>query len=639
MCGIAGIVDRSGALIDPAVLDRMGAAIRHRGPDESGQLREPGLGLHSQRLSIVGLHDGRQPIYNEDRTVAVVYNGELFDYPEQKRLLEARGHVFRTHSDTELLVHLWEDYGEHFFERLKGQFAFALVDFKQRLLILGRDRLGICPLFVSQRGDRLWFGSEIKALLASGEVPAECDPLALDHVFSFFAMGTRRTMFRGVQAVLPGHYLRVPLDGGEIRELRYWDLDFPDQGQERSGPGLVDELGAALRRAVDIRLRADVPVVSYLSGGVDSTTIAYLASRRLERPIPTYTIKIRHPGLDETERTMLAARAIGSQPRILECGTEEIAAGYPALVVSSECPVIDTSSAAIHQLAGLVHQDGYKVALTGEGADEALAGYPWFKVRKFTSILDRIGLGHALRRFLLTLGSRQPWSAFRSRYDLMGGVHATSDLYAGCAVSGYLAYSPGLLERMAGHTAAHDLVIDRERMRRWHPLNRSLYLGYKVMLAGLLMTHKGDRPAMANSVETRFPFLDEDVVSLCASVSPELKLRGFFRDKHLLREFASGFLPPVIAERPKHIFRARYAGSFLDPEPVWVSQLLSPESLARTGYFRPGTVNWLRRYLKGAQRFEIRYEMCLVGILSTQLWHHLFLGGGLCELPPWTIPA
>lgn len=526
-------------------------------------------------------------------------------------------------------MHLWEEHQEGFFPYLKGQFAFALVDLARGQLILARDRVGICPLYYAESDGWLIFGSEIKALLASGLVRPEADPLGLDHIFTFFAMGTRRTMFAGVRALLPGHYLTVPLGGGPIRERCYWELDFPDQGQELDHPGLVDEFGQALTRAVELRLRADVPVVSYLSGGVDSSTVAWLASRQLGRPIPTFTIQIRNPRLDETARSRVAARAIGTEPEVLSCGEREIAAGYPALVLSSESPVIDTSSSAIHQLAGLVHSRGYKVALSGEGADEALAGYPWFKVNRAVSLLDQASLGEPLRRVFFRLASSDPWQSQKRRYELMGGYHATSDLYASCALSGYRVYSREQREAMAGRTACDDLELNHERMRCWDPLNRSLYLGYKVMLAGLLMTHKGDRPAMAHSVETRFPFLDEDVVALCASVSPRLKLRCWWRDKDLLRCFAARFLPPVIAERPKHIFRARFSGSFLDPEPTWVSQLLSRESLARTGYF----------HSKAVRRPPARYdEIGNVGVISTQLWHHLFLGGGLCELPVWSPP-
>lgn len=640
MCGIAGLFDTlAERAIDPEKLRTMGRALRQRGPDEEGQLCEPGLGLASQRLAIVGLNNGRQPLFNESGRIVAVCNGEFFNYPEVRSRLEARGHRFASESDCEILVHLWEDHQEGLFEHLRGQFAFALYDRDRECLILGRDRLGICPLFYSLQDGWLVFGSEIKALLASGQVSARCDPLALDHVFSFFAMAMRRTMFEGVRALLPGHYLRVSRGG--LEERQYWDLDFPDQGEELRGPGLVEEFGRLLQRSVELRLRADVPVVSYLSGGVDSSIVAALASRLLGRAIPTFTIRIRHPRLDEVPRAMLTAAAIGSTPQVIECGEAEIAESYPDLVVASECPVIDTSSAAIYRLARAVREAGYKVALTGEGADEALAGYPWFKVNRILSWVDRLGLGErARRRFFLRANRRGlGWEAFQERYALMGGFHATSDLYAACSLSGYRVFSDGLLEQMGRHTACHDLVLNLQKMARWHPLNRSLYLGYKVMLAGLLMTHKGDRPAMANSVETRFPFLDEALVDFCAQVGPEFKLRHLRRDKDLLRSFAADYLPAAVAQRPKHIFRARYAGSFLHSRPAYVEQLLSEESLRKTGYFEPWRVQRSRKLLSGWHLRigpHMRDEMALVGVISTQLWHHLFLGGGLCELPVWS---
>lgn len=305
MCGIAGIIDLNGQRpVDPMVLERMGEAIVHRGPDEFGYLREPGLGFASRRLSIIGLDDGRQPIYNEDRSVAVVYNGELFDYREQRAQLENRGHRFRTSCDTEILVHLWEDHGEDMIRQLRGQFAFALVDLNQRLVILARDRVGICPLFWAKRDGWLYFGSEIKALLASGRIDPQVDIRGIDHIFSFFGISSRRTMFRDVSAVYQGSYLKIALPTGSdthssIDERFYWDLDFPDANEEedpKDPADLVEQFGDVLSRAVDLRLRADVPVASYLSGGVDSTTVAALASRAKKTPIDTYTIQIRRAG-------------------------------------------------------------------------------------------------------------------------------------------------------------------------------------------------------------------------------------------------------------------------------------------------------------------------------------------------------
>jgi asparagine synthase (glutamine-hydrolysing) len=625
----------------------MGAAIAHRGPDHHGSFVQPGVGLHSRRLSIVDLANGEQPIFNEDRTVVVVFNGEIFNHLELRADLEARGHRFATGSDTEVLVHLWEEKGPDLLQDLEGQFAVAIYDLKAERLFLARDRYGICPLFLHRTSDGwLLFASEVKGLLASGRLAAEMDTRGVDHIFTFFAMGTRRTMFRGVEALPPGHWLTVAADGEE-REKQYYDLDFPDMGQERDGPvdALAEELGQRIQHAVDLRLRADVPVVSYLSGGVDSSLVARLAAKSLERhgkQLETFTIKIRHPKLDETERALTTAKLIGTHPQTIECGEEEIGASYPDLIIASETAVIDTSSAALYRLASAVRQAGYKVALTGEGADEALAGYPWHKAAKAFGILDGLGLANRWRkRFIGRAGRhRLPWAFYQEKYRRLGGYHAMGDLYTFSSLAGARMYHDDFLADIhaAGHDATADLEVDLERMARWHPLNRSLYLGYKIMLAGLLMTHKGDRPAMANSVEARFPFLDTAVVDFCAQLAPDLKLRGWRGDKFLLRQFAKQHLHPSVALRPKNIFRAAYSGSFLKPMPAYVQQLLSPESLAKTGLFDPDRVDDFRRVLSGPHLRlgpHMLKEVALVGVISTQLWHHLFLNSGLCDLPTW----
>ncbi len=307
--------------------------------------------------------------------------------------------------------------------------------------------------------------------------------------------------------------------------------------------------------------------------------------------------------------------------------------------------MIDTSSAALYRLAREVHQRGFKVALTGEGADEALAGYPWHKASILFRFLDRIGLANRWRKrfFGRSARGRLKWEFFQQRYARLGGYHAMSDLYSMCGISGVRLYSDDFLNEVltSGRDATADVELPLEEMAQWHPLNRSLYLGYKIMLSGLLMTHKGDRPAMANSVEARFPFLDRSVVEFCAQLDPALKLRGLFQDKYLLRQYARQHLDPSVALRPKNIFRAAYAGSFFNPTPPWVEQLLSPESLARTGLFDPVMVEAWRKRLCGPHlRFgpHMTWEVGLVGVISTQLWHHLFLHSGLCELPTWSAP-
>src|SRR4029079_18429828 len=441
MCGIAGLIDLAGRREpNQALVRRMAAALVHRGPDDSGFLFAPGIGLAHRRLSIVGLNDGRQPIFNEDRSIAVICNGELFDFPEQRAELEAKGHVFRTHSDCELITHLYEEHGDELFFYLKGQFAFVLVDFARGTVMLARDRVGICPLFWSRQGDFIYFGSEIKALLASGAVRPTADPLGIDHLFTFFALGSRRTAFDGVQAVAPGHYIKITLPNhGKAAvpvERKYWDFDFPDWGEEEDsthGRQQIDAFEAVFARAVEIRLRADVPVAGYLSGGVDSAYVLATAARVAGHALPSFTVRI--PGdLDEVADAWETSGAIGERrPTVVEAGANLITSTYAALTAAAECPVLDTSCAALLALSREVHAQGYKAVLTGEGADEAFAGYVWFKIREAARSLD---IADAFRPSTLISRVARKWAAPHVGFDTLaridaaiGGPHAQSTVY------------------------------------------------------------------------------------------------------------------------------------------------------------------------------------------------------------------
>lgn len=645
MCGIAGSIDLAGQRQpDKAQLQRMASALVHRGPDDSGALFAPGVGLVHRRLSIVGLDDGRQPIFNEDRSVAVVCNGELFDFPERRKDLEAKGHVFRTHSDCEIIVHLYEEHGEDLFTHLKGQFAFALVDFTRRKAILARDRVGICPLFWSRQGDVLHFASEIKALIDSGAVRPEADPRGLDHLFTFFTLGSRRTAFKGVQALAPGHYVKIDLPQGASAaapvERKYWDFDFPDWGDEADGDEqqLADEFQSVFTYATEIRLRADVPVVGYLSGGVDSAYVLATAAHVAGRPLPSFTLRIPGKELDEVDSAMEARQAIGGDSTVVEAGPDCITDSYAALTRAAECPVLDTSCAALLALSRAVKAQGYKTVLTGEGADEAFAGYLWFKIREFGRTFD---VGDAFRPSTLLSRLSRKWQAPKLGFDdfkridsLIGGPHAQSLLYNLVATSRERYFSGGFREQLGGHVAYEDLDLDLERMARWHPLNRSLYLGYKVHLAGHLLASKGDRIAMANSVEARYPFLDEDVIAFTSRLHPRWKLKRV-RDKYLLRRAAERVLPQEVAQRRKHMFQAPLADSFLVNAPAFVRELVSEESLRRTGYFDIARARRDCELVAGKGSGDLgRFDsLGLGGVVATQLWHHLFLGGGLCSLP------
>ncbi len=391
MCGIAGALDLTGEREFPiSRLLSMTSAIAHRGPDDEHVHREPGVALGARRLSIIDLAGGRQPIPNEDQSLWVAFNGELFEYPELREELLARGHHLATRCDTEAWVHLYEDLGVGMFEKARGQFAVSLWDRNTRTLILGRDRVGICPLYYAERDGWLLWGSEIKSLLASGLVAARADAKGIDHLFTFFCAGTSRTFFEGVKLLPPGHFLQV--QNGRIALKQYWDLDFPDAGQERREADptvLVDELEGLLRQAVERRLRGDVPVVSYISGGLDSTVVLGLSSRHRGHAVPSFTIALDKAGPDERAQAAEAAEVLGSPLTTVTMNRQAIADAYPELIRAAEVPVMDTSCACLLKLAAAVHDQGYKVALTGEGADEALAGYVWFKAQKLRDAVFR----------------------------------------------------------------------------------------------------------------------------------------------------------------------------------------------------------------------------------------------------------
>jgi asparagine synthase (glutamine-hydrolysing) len=651
MCGIAGVMDLSKArrMVPDTVLRRMSDALLHRGPDEEGFFVRPGVGLASRRLSIVGLANGQQPMSNEDGTVTVVFNGELFDHVEKRQALESRGHLLHTHCDTEVLPHLWEEHQEGMFEKLRGQFAVALWDDHHQQLTLGRDRFGIAPLYWSRQGDWFLFASEIKALLASGMVPAKADLRGLDHVFTFSALPGPTTCFEGVQMLSPAHFIQVSavddrLATESIRERAYWKMDFPDRGDEIDGDPktLVDQFEQLMLQAVGRRLRADVPVGAYLSGGVDSSMIVALSCHlKGGDNINTYTVQVDQPELDELSAASLVAKHVGARPPVVQTfRADDVLNTYPQLIHAAEAPVIDTSCAALLQLARRVHRNGQKVVLTGEGADEWLVGYPWYKISKILSYLDVIpGLrlsDHARRGYLrLNKVPQYPRSMRQQVEETIGGPNTWIDSYGLLGLSKLRFYGDSMREVLASEKPWAGLGMDLDRARRWDPINRGIWVAARVTLAGHLLQAKGDRVAMHSSVEVRYPFLDEEVFDFLSRLHPRWKLRGL-RDKHLLRLLAERWVPPEIYRRGKVIFRAPLDSFHMDPEPAFVAELLSEESLRRTGYFDVASVrHWCRAFkeMKASSLPRLSVEMGLAAVVATQLWHHQYIDGNLADLP------
>jgi asparagine synthase (glutamine-hydrolysing) len=644
MCGIAGAMDVTGTRsFTSERLRAMCASLAHRGPDDEHHHFEAGIALGARRLAIVDLQGGRQPLCNERQNIWVAFNGELFEYPELFAELQAKGHTFSTHCDTEIWPHLYEEHGVALFERARGQFAVSLWDADKRTLLLGRDRVGICPLYYAESDGWLLWASEIKALFASGLVSPRPDRRGLDDFFCFYSAGTTRTFFDGVRSLPPGHYLQVR--EGRVALHKYWDLDFPDRGEETRAADettLIDELEHLLRQSVRRRLRGDVPVGSYLSGGVDSSTVLALAVQESRHPVRSFTIGLRAgAGADEHAQAEETAERLGSPLTPILMNRRDIADAFPRLIQASEGPVVDTSCACMIRLAENVHRQGYKVVLTGEGADEALAGYGWFKMQKLHQATGWLvpRLRYALGRGgLHVLGGKYPRQ--RTPFRALRGVRtAQQGIFEYIGRSRETLYSAEMWSSLENHSPFDDLDLTNERMPRWHPLNQAIYVDYRTFLPGLLLSSKGDRSAMNSSVETRPPFLDEDVIAFCARLHPRYKLRGR-TEKWLLRRVADRLLPPHISRRRKHGFHATFSRTFLDDDrPPWVDELLSAESLRRSGYFDPAAVAKTRARLTRRRLMpSFRYDIGMTAVIATQLWHHTFCGG-LSTLPTWSPPA
>ena len=545
--------------------------------------------------------------------------------------------------DAERLASLWQERGPDMLQGLRGPFAFALWDAGRRQLFLARDRLGVAPLYWARRGDWLLFASEIKPLFASGLVRPAVDRLGLDHIFTFLGLPSARTCFEGVQSLLPGHYLLVRPGGGgaDVEERRYWDVDYPDQGQEVDGPpaALADGLERALLGAVGRSCRGDGPLASYVSGGIDCGTLLALAGKSLGHPLPSLTIRLQSPGYDETDRALRVARAGGSGPTVFDCGASQMIDAFPRLIRAAESPVPDLSSASLLLLAEQARAQGHRAVLSGDGADDLFAGYPWFRSDRLMGLLDwlpGVRPSQALRRLYVRLTAPPSARGNLARNQaLVGGHHAWLDVYGLFALSKFRFYGPAMWEAVGGRSPYQDLKLDLERMQHWHPLNRGLYLGMKIHLPGLQLHVKGAHVAAAAGLEVRYPFLDDEATAFACRLHPHWKLRRL-RDKYLLRRVAERWLPRDVAWRPKSDFVAPFDTLFAPGAPAFVDELLSEESLRRTGYFDPAAVRrWREGYsaLRRGSGTRLSTEVGLAAVVATQLWHHTFVDGALTTLP------
>ncbi len=631
MCGIVGAFNMGERPpVKEETLSGMLGMLRHRGPDEFGIYIDDMVGMGNARLSIVDLSGGQQPIGNEDGGIWIVFNGEIFNHVELRPGLEARGHRFSTHTDTEVILHLYEEHGPGCLSFLNGQFAMAIWDSREKTLFLARDRMGIRPLFFTECDGRLVFGSEIKAVLAHPGVRAELDPASLVQIFTYWSTLSPKTAFTGIRDVPPGHYLLAR--PGRFTVNQYWRPDFLEASCAPTEYECAEELESILTDATRIRLRADVPVGAYLSGGLDSSLTAALVRSRFQNRLETFSIAfVDNPEFDESAFQREMAAYLGTEHRVVECTHADIGRVFPEVVWHAETPLLRTAPAPMFLLSRLVREHGLKVVLTGEGADEVFGGYDIFKEMKIRRFWAREPASNSRPRLLERL-----YPEIRG-LGKAGGAMMTAFFRKGLEDTASPYYSHAIRWQNTSRTLRF-LLPDPSRtgsdsvsgpslppeFLRWSPLAQAQYLEMTVFLAQYLLSAQGDRMAMAHSVEGRYPFLDVRVVEFGGRLPSCLKLRGL-TEKWILRQVGRKILPSAIWKRPKRPYRAPIQKSFFEKRHEYVSELLSEESVRESGVFDPSAVSRLTRKALSRDRLGEVDEMALVGILSTQLVHHYFI--------------
>ena len=636
MCGICGIVT-DGTPPDLFVLKKMMGRLEHRGPDGNGYYRDRHAALGHTRLAIIDTAGGAQPLCNEDGTIWVTFNGEIFNYVELGEELRIRGHTFRTASDTEVIVHAWEEWGEDCFSRFNGQWALALWDRREQRLVLSRDRLGVRPLFFTRTPRGLLFASEVKAIFADPSVDRAFDPAGLDQTFTYWSTVAPRTVFRGIEQLEPGHY--AVLDRRGFRKAPYWRISFPEQGCEpiQDTPENTAALRERLVEATRLRfLRSDVPVGAYLSGGLDSSITAAVISRYTDVPLHTFSLRFADQEFDEGDYQKQMSAALGTQHEDVVVSPSDIVEIFPEVIRHTETPIVRAAPAPLYLLSKLVSENGYKVVVTGEGADEVLAGYDIFRearVRMFWSrdpestkrsrALELLypwmarspGKAPAFARsfFGRNLDPDDPALSHRPRWDSTAAIK--------------LLFGSEMRDEI-GRSDADDVVAKMPAgSEDWDPLSRAQWLEMTTLLAGYILSSQGDRMLMANSVEGRFPFLDRDVVDFANQLPARHKLFGL-EEKYLLKRAFADVVPDQILRRPKQPYRAPDAASFFAPgRPEWFDEVTSERAVKPAGVFEPALVSGLfaKCAKSGGEKMSNTDNMRVLAIVSTQLTYESFV--------------
>lgn len=638
MCGIAGILNlTAGSPPERRQLESMIHILNHRGPDDYGYYTDPDVGFAHARLSIIDLEGGHQPIHNNDKSVWVIFNGEIFNYIELRDDLIKDGYVFYTKSDTEVIVHLYHKHGLDFPKYLNGQFAIALWDKSNKRLVLTRDRVGIDPLFFYVYKGKLYFASEVKSIITCMDSSPSLDFNSFDELLSFWSPVSPGTLFKDVYEVKPGDITIV--QNGDIKSMQYWEWDFPEnlphQYSQKNEEDLSDQLHDLMVEATKIRLRSDVPVAAYLSGGLDSSALVSLIHHHGGVPLRTFSIGFEDKKLDESLYQKKLIQHLGADHSSIICTPRDISDNFEKTIWHTESTILRTAPTPMMLLSGLVHKHNYKVVLTGEGSDEVFGGYDIFKegkIRQFWAKYPDSRIRPLLLKKLypyLDINQSNSTAYLKAFFGI--GLNKPNDptfahLPRWDTTSKCKAFYSDAL-----NTKLKDDAVDVLRnsfpknIYSWHPFNKSQYIEARSLMARYLLSSQGDRMLMANAVEGRFPFLDHNVIEFANKLHPNFKMK-VLNEKYLLKKSMKRYLPQEIVNRHKQPYRAPDIPSFFhNHKPDYVNDLLSKDSILETGYFDERKVSILLRKIAAGKANGYKDNMSLMAILSTQMWHHIFI--------------
>jgi asparagine synthase (glutamine-hydrolysing) len=611
----------------------MGENITHRGPDEQGHYLDEHFAVVHRRLSIIDLAAGQQPMLSDDEQVVLAFNGEIFNFIELRTDLLAQGVLFHTQSDTEVVLQLYLKYGHNFVSMLNGQFAISIWDKRSKTCLLIRDRVGICPLFYTQENGQLIFGSEVKAIKPALANGLNISTKALDHIFTFWAPLAPHTIFENIYEVQPGMMLIVNEQGVESRP--YWEWSYSEPLRQESEGALIEELHDLLVDATKIRLRSDVPVGAYLSGGLDSSSIVALIHRHGNIPMRTFSLNFDQKNFDEQQFQSDLTRHLKTEHSQILVKPDDIVSAFESTIYHTEAPILRTAPVPMGILSGLVRENGFKVVLTGEGADEVLGGYDIFKeakVRRFWAQKPESEWRPLLLKRLypyLTLpeGRKSIYlkSFFGQSLDNPELSYFSHLPRWTTTAKAKLFFSDDLSSELSGQAYKDLEAFLPDQIANFHPFNRSQYIESKTLMSGYLLNSQGDRMLMKHSVEGRFPFLDHRLIEFANRLPPKLKMKGM-NEKYALKKAMSPYLPASIVSRSKQPYRAPDVNTgengLVNSDLV---DYLSDSHLQRSGLFNPKKVAMLLTKARKGRALSTSESQALTGILSTQIVYDKFV--------------